>query len=157
MSSLNKCQFIGRLGSDPETAFLPSGGQVCNLSIAVSEKWKDKNTGQPQEKTEWVRVAAFQRLAEIMGEYLKKGSLVYIEGKMVTRKWQDKSGQDKYSTEINANNMIMLDTKNSNAQNNQNQNQQAPQNQGHQVQQQSVNQGGQNNGQWGDDPVDIPF
>lgn len=111
MSGINKCIFIGNLGNDPETKFLPNGDAVTNISIAISETWKDKNTGEDKEKTEWIRIVAFKRLAEIMSEYLKKGSKVYIEGKMVTRKWQDQSGQDKYSTEIVASQMQMLDSK----------------------------------------------
>ena len=112
MSNLNQCNFIGRLGKDPETKFLPGGDAVTNMSIAISEKYKDKS-GLSVEKTEWVRIVAFRRLAEVMGEYLKKGSLVYVSGKMTTRKWQDQSGQDKYSTEIVASQMTMLDSKGS--------------------------------------------
>jgi single-strand DNA-binding protein len=106
-NDLNQCQFIGRLGNDPETKFLPTGGAVTNISIACGEKWKDKQTGQPQEWTEWVRVVAFGKLAEIMGEYLRKGSQVYISGSMRTRSW-DKDGQKHYSTEIVADKMQML-------------------------------------------------
>jgi len=111
MSNLNQCNFIGRLGKDPETRFLPSGKAVTNISIAISDKWKDKNTGQPQEHTEWINVSAFDKLAEIMGQYLKKGSLVYISGAMRTRKYQDAAGVDKYSTSITAKEMKMLDSK----------------------------------------------
>lgn len=106
-NDLNQCQFIGRLGNDPETKFLPTGGAVTNISIACGEKWKDKQTGQPQERTEWIRVVAFGKLAEIMGEYLRKGSQVYISGSMRTRSW-DKDGQKHYSTEIVADKMQML-------------------------------------------------
>ena len=109
---INKVILVGNLGSDPEARVLPSGGAVTNISVATSESWKDKQTGQPQERTEWHRIVAFNRLAEIMGEYLKKGSKVYIEGSLRTRKWQDKEGQDKYTTEIVASEMQMLDSRN---------------------------------------------
>ena len=95
------------MGKDPETRFLPSGGAVANISIATSETWKDKNTGQDQERTEWHKVVFFNRLAEIAGEYLRKGSKVYIEGSLRTNKWQDKDGNDRYTTEIVANEMQM--------------------------------------------------
>jgi single-strand DNA-binding protein len=107
MASVNKVIIIGNLGRDPETRYLPSGDAVTNVSIATSEKWKDKS-GEMQEHTEWHRVAFFGKLAEIAGEYLKKGSPVYVEGRIRTRKWQDKDGQDKYSTEIVANSMQLL-------------------------------------------------
>ena len=110
---LNNCNFIGRLGNDPETTFTASGSAVTKLSIACGEKWKDKS-GNAQEHTEWVRGSAFGKLAEIMGEYLKKGSLVYISGKQRTTKYTDKNGVEKYSTEIIINEMKMLDSKNSN-------------------------------------------
>lgn len=106
---VNKVILIGNLGQEPETRYMPSGGAVTNLSLATSETWKDKQTGENQERTEWHRVVFFNRLAEIAGEYLKKGSKVYIEGSLRTRKWQDKDGQDKYSTEIVASEMQMLD------------------------------------------------
>lgn len=108
---INKVILIGHLGNDPETKHMPSGGAVTNISIATSESWKDKNSGQQQERTEWHRVVFFNRLAEIAGEYLKKGSKVYVEGSLRTRKWQDKDGQDKYTTEIVASEMQMLDGK----------------------------------------------
>ncbi len=107
MASVNKVIIIGNLGRDPETRYMPEGGAICNISVATTEKWKDKN-GEMQEKTEWHRVAFFGKLAEIAGEYLKKGSQVYVEGRLQTRKWQDKDGADKYSTEIVANQMQML-------------------------------------------------
>jgi single-strand DNA-binding protein len=107
MASVNKVILIGNLGRDPETRYMPEGGAITNISIATTEKWKDKN-GEMQEKTEWHRVAFFGKLAEIAGEYLKKGSQVYVEGRLQTRKWQDKDGQDKYTTEIVANVMQML-------------------------------------------------
>ena len=107
MASVNKVILIGNLGRDPETRYMPEGGAITNISIATTEKWKDKN-GEMQEKTEWHRVAFFGKLAEIAGEYLKKGSQVYVEGRLQTRKWQDKDGQDKYMTEVVANVMQML-------------------------------------------------
>ena len=105
---INKVILIGNLGQDPETKAMPSGTTVCNLRIATSESWKDKQTGETKEQTEWHTVAMFGRLAEIAGEYLRKGSQVYIEGRLRTRKWQDKNGNDRYSTEIVANEMQML-------------------------------------------------
>ena len=108
---VNKVILVGNLGADPETRFLPSGGSVTNVSLATSETWKDKQTGQPQERTEWHRVVFFNRLAEIAGEYLRKGSKVYVEGSIRTRKWQDQSGQDRYTTEIVANEMQMPDSR----------------------------------------------
>ena len=108
---VNKVILVGNLGSDPEVRYTPSGGAVANLTIATSDTWKDKNTGQKQERTEWHRVVMFNRLGEIAGEYLKKGSKVYVEGRLQTRKWQDKNGQDRYTTEIVANEMQMLDSR----------------------------------------------
>ncbi|OGT63749.1 MAG: single-stranded DNA-binding protein [Gammaproteobacteria bacterium RIFCSPHIGHO2_12_FULL_45_12] len=109
---VNKVILIGNLGRDPEVRYTPSGSAVANLTIATSESWKDKQTGEPVERTEWHRVVMFQRLGEIAGEYLRKGSKIYIEGRLQTRKWQDKTtGQDRYSTEIVADNMQMLDSK----------------------------------------------
>ena len=105
---INKVILIGNLGSDPETRAMPSGAYVTNISIATSESWKDKQTGEQKERTEWHRVVMFDRLAEIAAEYLRKGSSVYIEGKLRTRKWQGKDGQDRYTTEIVANEMQML-------------------------------------------------
>jgi len=102
---------VGTCGQDPETRFLPSGGAVTNLSLATSETWKDKNTGQQQERTEWHRVVFFNRLAEIAGEYVKKGSKLYIEGSLRTRKWQAQDGQDRYTTEIVGSEMQMLDSR----------------------------------------------
>ena len=107
MASVNKVIIIGNLGRDPETRYMPDGGAITNISVATTDKWKDKS-GEMQEKTEWHRVAFFGKLAEIAGEYLKKGSQVYVEGRLQTRKWQDKDGQDKYTTEIVANQMQML-------------------------------------------------
>jgi len=105
---VNKVILIGNLGQDPEVRYMPNGGAVCNITVATSETWKDKNTGENQEKTEWHRVVMFRRLAEIAGEYLKKGSKVYLEGRLQTRKWQDQQGQDRYTTEIVADQMQML-------------------------------------------------
>ncbi len=106
---INKVILIGNVGQDPEVKYMPSGGAVTNISIATSETWKDKNTGQNQERTEWHRVVLFNRLGEIAGEYLRKGSKVYIEGSLRTRKWQGQDGSDRYTTEIVANEMQMLD------------------------------------------------
>lgn len=108
---VNKVILIGNLGKDPEVRYMPSGGAVANLTVATSESWKDKKTGENQEKTEWHRVVMFNRLGEIAGEYLKKGSKIYLEGKLQTRKWQNKDGQDQYTTEIVANEMQMLDSR----------------------------------------------
>lgn len=108
---VNKVILIGNLGQDPEVRYMPNGGAVCNITVATSETWKDKNTGENQEKTEWHRVVMFRRLAEIAGEYLKKGSKVFLEGRLQTRKWQDQQGQDRYTTEIIADNMQMLDSR----------------------------------------------
>lgn len=108
MASVNKAIIVGNLGRDPETRYLPDGGAVTNVSIATTDSWKDKSTGEKKEQTEWHRVAFFGKLAEIAGEYLKKGSQVYIEGRIRTRKWQDKDGQDRYTTEIIADTMQML-------------------------------------------------
>lgn len=105
---INKVILIGNLGADPETRAMPSGATVANLRIATSESWRDKQTGEQQERTEWHRVAFFGRLAEVAGEYLRKGSQVYIEGSLRTRKWQDKQGNDRYSTEIVGNDLQML-------------------------------------------------
>lgn len=109
---VNKVILIGNLGKDPEVRYTPSGVAVANITMATSEAWKDKQSGEMQERTEWHRVVMYQRLAEIVGEYLRKGSKVYIEGRLQTRKWQDKNtGQDRYTTEIVADTMQMLDSK----------------------------------------------
>ena len=105
---INKVTIVGNLGNDPELKAMPSGNAVTNISVATSDSWKDKTTGQPQERTEWHRIVFFNRLAEIAGEYLKKGSQVYVEGSLRTRKWQDQSGQDRYTTEIVGSEMQML-------------------------------------------------
>jgi single-strand DNA-binding protein len=108
---INKVILIGNLGNDPEVRYSQAGAAITNISVATSETWKDKQTGQPQERTEWHRVVFFNRLAEIAGEYLRKGSKVFIEGSLRTRKWQDKEGQDRYTTEVVASEMQMLDSR----------------------------------------------
>ena len=108
MASINKVILVGNLGRDPETRYMPEGGAVTNVSIATTDTWKDKTSGEKKEATEWHRVVFFNRLAEIAGEYLKKGSQIYVEGRLRTRKWQDKEGQDKYTTEIVCDTMQML-------------------------------------------------
>ncbi len=105
---INKVILVGNLGQDPEIRYTPGGMAVANITVATSDSWKDKQTGEQQERTEWHRVVFFNRLAEIAGEYLKKGSQVYIEGRLQTRKWKDQGGQDRYTTEIVANEMQML-------------------------------------------------
>ena len=112
---INKVILIGHLGADPDIRYMPSGEPVANLSLATSESWKDGNTGETREKTEWHRVVAFRKLAEIIGQYCKKGSKLYIEGRLQTRKWQDQNGQDRYTTEIICDQMQMLDSKPGNA------------------------------------------
>ena len=107
MASVNKVILVGRLGKDPETRYMPNGDAVTNITLATSETWEDKN-GEKQEKTEWHRVTFYRKLAEIAGEYLKKGSMAYIEGRLETRKWTDKAGVEKYTTEIIANEMQLL-------------------------------------------------
>ena len=105
---INKVIIVGNLGQDPDTRYMPSGGAVTNFTVATNESWKDKQTGEQKERTEWHRVAMFGRLAEIAAEYLRKGSQVYVEGKLRTRKWQDRDGNDRYTTEIIADEMQML-------------------------------------------------
>lgn len=108
MASVNKVILIGNLGRDPETRYAPSGGAICNVRLATTRNWKDKATGEKKEETEWHSVVFYDRLAEIAGEYLKKGRPVYVEGRLKTRKWQDKEGQDRYTTEIIATEMQLL-------------------------------------------------
>ncbi len=108
---VNKVILIGNLGNDPEVRYTPNGNAVANVTLATSASWRDKQTGELQERTEWHRIAFFNRLAEIVGEYLRKGSKVYVEGSLRTRKWQDKNGIDRYTTEIIANEMHMLDSR----------------------------------------------
>jgi single-strand DNA-binding protein len=105
---INKCILVGNLGADPEVRYSPSGAAVTNIRIATSEVWRDKQSGEQQERTEWHRIVFFGRLAEIAGEYLKKGQQVYVEGRLQTRKWQDRDGNDRFTTEIVANEMQML-------------------------------------------------
>ncbi|MBN9423546.1 MAG: single-stranded DNA-binding protein [Candidatus Accumulibacter sp. 66-26] len=108
MASVNKVILVGNLGADPETRYMPNGDAVANVRLATTESWKDKATGEKREITEWHRVVFYRKLAEIVGQYLKKGSAVYVEGRIRTRKWQDKEGQERYTTEIEANEMQML-------------------------------------------------
>ena len=114
---VNKVILIGNLGNDPEVRYTPNGNAVANVTLATSTTWRDKQTGELQERTEWHRIAFFNRLAEIVGEYLRKGSKVYVEGSLRTRKWQDKNGVDRYTTEIIANEMHMLDGRGNNSNN----------------------------------------
>lgn len=126
---INKAILIGNLGADPEVRYMPSGGAVANVTMATSEVWKDKQTGEQHDRTEWHRIVFFNRLAEIAGEYLKKGSKIFVEGRIQTRKWQDKNGQDRYTTEIIANEMQILDSRSgahSNVDNGASSNHQAP-------------------------------
>ena len=108
MASVNKVILVGNLGNDPEVKYMPSGGAVTNISIATTDNWTDKSSGQKQERTEWHRVVFFNRQAEVIGEYMRKGSQIYIEGRLQTRKWQDQGGQDRWSTEIVAQNFQFL-------------------------------------------------
>ena len=110
---VNKVILIGNLGQEPEVKYMPSGAAVCNMTVATTDTWSDKSSGERQERTEWHRVVLFRRLAEVAGEYLHKGSKVYIEGRLQTRKWQDRNGQERYTTEIVANDMQMLDARGS--------------------------------------------
>ncbi len=115
MASVNKAILIGHLGADPEVRRFPNGDTVCNLRLATNEHWKDKHTGQEREATEWHRIVMFRRLAEISGQYLKKGMQVFIEGRLKTRKWKDSNGQDRYTTEIEASVMRILSSNNKDA------------------------------------------
>lgn len=139
---VNKVIIIGNLGNDPEVRYMPTGNAVANITVATSESWTDKNTNEKKEETEWHKVVFYGRLAEIAGEYLRKGSKVYLEGKLKTRKWQDQQGVDRYTTEIVANEMQMLDGKQEGQQAAQKPQQQrpAPQQQPQQRQQQGFNQ-----------------
>ncbi len=164
---INKVIIVGNCGQDPETRYLPSGGAVTNVSLATSESWKDKNTGEQQERTEWHKVVFFNRLGEIAGEYLKKGSKVYVEGSLRTRKWQGQDGSDRYTTEIVASEMQMLDSRGgqeggggggyqqNRPQQNQGQQNQGQQNQGQQQQNQAPKQQAPQGMDSFDD--DIPF
>lgn len=135
---VNKVILIGNLGNDPEIRYMPNGGAVANLTLATSESWRDKQSGEMREKTEWHRVVIFGKLAEVAGEYLKKGSQVYIEGSLQTRKWQDQSGQDRYTTEVVVNVGGSMQMLGGNGGNNQAGSQRAPQQQ-RQSQQQAPN------------------
>lgn len=115
MASVNKVIIVGNVGKDPETKYMPNGDAVTNVSIATTESWKDKNTGEKKELTEWHRVTFYRKLAEVVGQYVKKGSQLYVEGRLQTRKWTDKDGVEKYTTEIIADNMQMLGNKGSDA------------------------------------------
>ncbi len=115
MASVNKVILVGNLGADPETRYMPNGDAVANIRMATTESWKDKASGEKKEITEWHRVVFYRKLAEIVGQYLKKGSAVYVEGRIRTRKWQDKEGQERYTTEIEANEMQMLGGRQNNA------------------------------------------
>lgn len=108
MSSINKVQLIARLGKDPEQRFMPSGESICNFSVATSESWKDKQSGEKKEATEWHNIVMFGKVSEIAAQYLRKGALVYLEGKLKTRKWKDKNEQDRYTTEVHCHEMKML-------------------------------------------------
>ena len=162
MASLNKVILIGNLGKDPETRYAPSGDAICNLTLATTETWKDKSTGERREATEWHRVVFFGRVAEVAAQYLRKGSQVYVEGRLQTRKWQDQSGQDRYTTEIRGDEMKMLGGREAaNSGNGALQQQQRPQQQASQQQQrtqqpQPAPAGGGNSG-FGDFDDDIPF
>ncbi|MCF6209338.1 MAG: single-stranded DNA-binding protein [Gammaproteobacteria bacterium] len=159
---INKVILIGNLGQDPDVKYMPNGGAVANVTVATSDSWKDKNTGEMQERTEWHRVVFFRRLAEIAGEYLKKGSKVYIEGRLQTRKWQDQSGNDRYTTEIIANEMQMLDARGGGGGNQfggEQQNQGQSQSQGQNPSQGQSQSSGQSSGSFDDGGFDddIPF
>jgi single-strand DNA-binding protein len=106
--AINKCFLVGNLGSDPEVRYMPNGDAVANFSLATTDRWRDKNTGENKETTEWHRIVIYGKLAEVAGQYLKKGSPVYVDGKIRTKKWQDKQGNDRYTTEIHADEMQML-------------------------------------------------
>jgi single-strand DNA-binding protein len=140
---INKVILVGNLGNDPEVRYAANGSAIANISVATTDSWKDKNTGEQQDRTEWHRVVMFNRLGEIAGEYLKKGSQVYIEGKLQTRKWQDQSGQDKYSTEIVASEMQMLGGRGGGSEMGGGGGYQAPQQRQQAPQQQGGQQGGQ--------------
>lgn len=155
---INKVIIVGNLGQDPEVKYMPSGGAVTNISVATSESWKDKNTGQQQERTEWHRIVFYNKLAEIAGEYLKKGAKVFIEGSLRTRKWQAQDGTDRFTTEIIANEMQMLDGRGEGGGDSGGQQQRAPAQQQQRPAQQSA-PAAQPQGQGGFDDFsdDIPF
>ncbi len=150
MSGINKVILIGRVGKDPETRYMPNGKAVSNLVLATSEKWKDKNSGEQKELTEWHRVVCFERTAEFVGEHVSKGSLVYVEGKLQTKKWTDDKGNERYTTEIKCHSLQMLGSKGENSQTKQQptqNNQGAQQGQGESKRPQEENQ----------DDWDVPF
>lgn len=153
---INKVILVGNLGKDPEVRYQPSGGAVASATVATSETWKDKTTGEPHEKTEWHRVVFFNRLAEIVGEYLQKGSKIYVEGKLQTRKWTDNNGVERYTTEIVANEMQMLDSRQGGAQQQAPAQRQSAQQQRAPAQRQPTQQQAPANG-YGDFDDDIPF
>jgi len=175
MAGINKVILVGRLGQDPEVRYTPDGKPIANITLATSESWKDKNTGQRQEKTEWHRVVFFGGVAGVVGEYVRKGSQIYIEGKLQTRKWQDQSGQDRYTTEVVVDGfsgvMQMLDTRASSGDTAFNQGggnqqyqkpsqqaqQQAPQQNYNQAPQQNFNQGQPQQQQQASSPAAAPF
>ncbi len=160
MASVNKVILVGNLGADPESRFAPSGDAICNIRLATTESWRDKQSGDKKEATEWHRVTFYGKLAEIAGQYLRKGSQVYIEGSLRTRKWQDQSGQDRYTTEIRADEMKMLGGREGagNSAPQQPRQQQAPQQQAPQrsAAPAPANAGGGNSG-FGEYDDDIPF
>lgn len=153
MASLNKAILIGNLGQAPEVRYLSSGDAICNISVATTESWKDKQTGEKKESTEWHRVVFFGRLAEIAGQYLQKGSQVYVEGRITTRKWQDKDGQDRYTTEIRGDELKMLGGKQEGAERGQRQQEQRQEPQRQTLQQPAQ----QSSGGLGDFDDDIAF
>ena len=155
MASVNRVTLIGNLGADPESRFAPSGDAICNVRVATTETWKDKSTGERRESTEWHRVSFFGKLAEIAGQYLKKGSQVYIEGSLRTRKWQDKDGKDQYTTEIRADEMKMLGGRQDG--DSAPRQQSAPQQPRTQQQRPQQNSGGAQGGFGDFDDSDIPF
>ena len=156
MASVNKVILVGNLGRDPETRFSPDGTAVCNVSIATTSTWKDKASGEKREETEWHRVVFYNRLAEIAGEYLRKGRAVYVEGRLKTRKWQDKeTGQDRYSTEIIADQMQMLGGRDDSGAQNENHAPQRQQQSAQAAQQQAAPQSG--GGGLADMDSDVPF
>ena len=162
MASVNKVILVGNLGQDPETRYAPSGDAICNLRVATTETWKDKQSGEKREATEWHRVVLFGRQAEVASDYLKKGSQIYVEGRLQTRKWQDKDGQDRYTTEIRCDDFKMLGSRvgagaaQPNRSNDQGvgNRQQAPQSQQRPA---PASGGGGGNGGFGDFDDDIPF
>ncbi|MES1927438.1 single-strand DNA binding protein [Salinisphaera sp. T31B1] len=160
---INKAILVGNLGADPEVRYTAGGTAVANVTLATSDTWKDKSTGESQERTEWHRVVLFNRLGEIAGEYLRKGSKIYVEGRLQTRKWQNKDGVDQYTTEVIANDMQMLDSRSS-SRSDENQQQGAPQNRVQRPSQQPRQQAPQQQrqpafaGGFGEDEEDdIPF